>query len=583
MGYIKEIFFLMGQKKKVVPYILFLFIFVSFIDILGIGLIGPYISIIIDDQIQEGKIGKTLLFLGFSEERNELLISVGLWLVALFFIKSILAIIVNRIILGFSASMQVQIRSSLMKIYQNLPYSAYLTRNSSEYIHAINNLVGIFQTVVTASLRLISDLILVSAIVILLAFQDILALSILVILLVTLVILYDRVFQSKLKIYGQKTNIASSELLKSIAQGLEGLKEIRILGKEKLFYDKVLNSSKELALYSVKEGVIASAPRFLLEFFMVSFIVLLVIITLWTEQELNSIIVTLAMFSVATLRLLPSASSISGNLILFRFNRDVVSKLYKDLNSINETDENILSSKAIKNAFQKITFDRVNFAYSSKSIEVLKNISLKINNGDCVGIIGSSGSGKTTLIDLLLGLLNANSGSIEYNEIPIEKSLKELRSKVAYLPQEVFLLDDTIRNNVALGDSEDKIDNEQVLDSLNKARLLEFTNQLPRGIETVLGERGSRLSGGQRQRVALARAFYHQREILVMDEATSALDTKTEREIVNEIRYLKGKKTIIVIAHRLSTLQYCDIIYELDKGQIVRSGSPEKILKLNKI
>ena len=183
MGYIKEIFFLMGQKKKALPYMLLLFLFLSFIDILGIGLIGPYVSIIINDQTQDNQIIKFLLFIGFPEERKELLIYLGLWLIGLFFIKSIFAIIVNRVILRFGSSTQVQLRSSLMKSYQAMPYSTHLNRNSSEYIYAINNLVGLFQAVVIASLKLVSDLILVSAIVILLAFQDIIALSILVILL----------------------------------------------------------------------------------------------------------------------------------------------------------------------------------------------------------------------------------------------------------------------------------------------------------------------------------------------------------------------------------------------------------------
>jgi len=583
MRYIKEIYVLMGQKRRVVPYILLLFLFVSFIDVLGIGLIGPYISIIIDDQAQDGRIGKVLQFFGFSESREEVLIYLGLWLVVLFFTKSILAITINRIILRFAASLQVQLRSSLMKIYQTMPYATHLTRNSSEYIYAINTLVGTFQAVVSAFLRLVSDLILVLAIVILLAFQDILALSVLLTLLISLVILYDRLFQFKLKSYGQKTNSASAALLKSIAEGMEGLKEIRILGKENFFHEKVLNASSDLALYQTKEGVIASAPRFLLEFVMVAFIVLLVIITLLTNQDLESIFVTLAVFSVATLRLLPSASSISGNIIMFRFNRDGIAKLYKEFDSANDINENVSSRKDINDVFQKITFDNVHFGYSSDSHEVLKNVSLQINNGDCVGIIGPSGSGKTTLLDLLLGLLKLNSGSIKYNQISIEKSLTQLRSKVAYLPQEVFLLDDTIRRNVALGDNESEIDNEKVIDSLNKARLSEFIEQLPRGVETLLGERGSRLSGGQRQRIALARAFYNQREVLIMDEATSALDTKTEREIVDEIRYFKGKKTIVVIAHRLSTLQYCDVIYVLDNGQIINSGSPEEILDLGKI
>ena len=577
MEYLKEILLLIGQKRKLVPFIFLMFLILSLIDVLGIGLIGPYVSLIIEDQVSEGGFSKLLLLFEFTNDKEKLLVYLGLGLVGLFFIKSIIAILVNKIIIKFGASLQVQIRSSLMGAYQSMPYSVFLSRNSAEFIYAINSLAGTFQAVVVASLKLSSDIVLVLAIIILLAFQDILALSILIGLLISLITIYDRIFQLKLKKYGEKTNIAASELLKSVTEGMEGLKEIRVLGKEKLFHGKVLSASEELANYQTREAVIGSAPRFLLEFFMVSFIVLLVVITLLQNRELESIFVTLAMFSVATLRLLPAASSISSNIIMFRFNRDGVSRLFNDFNSI-KNNNNILIKNFKKDVFEKIVFDQISFSYSKNSPDVLKNVSLQINNGQCVGIMGPSGSGKTTLIDLLLGLLKINSGSIKYNETPIENSLIEWQSKVAYLPQEIFLLDDNIRHNVALGVEEEEIDDEKVLESLNKARLSDFIKELPHGLETLLGERGSRLSGGQRQRIALARAFYHEREVLVMDEATSALDTKTEREIVDEIRYLKGERTIIVVAHRLSTLQHCDVIFELENGRINKSYSPKEIL-----
>jgi ABC-type multidrug transport system fused ATPase/permease subunit len=583
MNYFREIFFLMGSKKKQLPLIVFCFVFLSFMDVVGIGLIGPYISIIMEGETKAGMIGQFLLFFGFENTREELLVNLGLSLVALFLIKAVLAIIINRVLIKFGAQIQVHLRSNLMKSYQMMPYSTYLARNSSEYIYAINNLVGMFQQVTVAFLKLTSDLILVSAIIILLAFQDIFALLVLLTLLFGLIIIFDRIFKFKLKRYGQVSNIAAAELLKSIAQGMEGFKEIRILGKEKLFYDNVLNASLKLAKYQTKEGVISTAPRFLLEFFMVSFIVLLIVVTIWAGNDLKSIIVTLAMFSVASLRLLPSVSSISGNVLMFRYHRDAISKLYKDIDSLKDINQTTLIEKNRSRPFKKITLDNVNFSYSAESQVILENISLQINKGDCIGIIGPSGSGKTTLVDVLLGLLEIKSGEIKYNGIKIQKSIHELQSKVAYLPQEVFLIDDTIRHNVALGIQDDKIDNEKVLDSLKKARLIDFVDKLPLGVETILGERGSRLSGGQRQRISLARAFYEQREFLIMDEATSSLDTKTEIQIVDEIRYLRGKITIIIIAHRLSTLQYCDSIYVLGDGQIVKSGTPKDILDLDKI
>ena len=234
-------------------------------------------------------------------------------------------------------------------------------------------------------------------------------------------------------------------------------------------------------------------------------------------------------------------------------------------------------------SFQQIKLNDISFSYSNSPNKILEEISLQINLGDCIGIIGPSGSGKTTLVDLLLGLLSFQEGSIEYNGQLLDSKLEDWQSKVAYLPQEVFIMDETFRSNVALETDETNIDDLKVIKSIKKARLKDFLDQLPQGLNTTLGERGMRLSGGQRQRVALARAFYHEREVLVLDEATSSLDTETEKEIVDEIRHLKGKATMLVVAHRLSTLQYCDRIYELKEGRLIKSGSPEEMLNLEKI
>ena len=197
--------------------------------------------------------------------------------------------------------------------------------------------------------------------------------------------------------------------------------------------------------------------------------------------------------------------------------------------------------------------------------------------------MGSSGSGKTTLVDVLLGLLDPQEGEISYNGKPMGDSLSKWRSQVAYLPQQVFLIDNTFRNNIALGMEDEEINDIQLHEAIRQARLKDLVEQLPNGVETLLGERGIRLSGGQRQRVSLARAFYHGRSVLVMDEATSSLDNETELEIVDEIKHLKGKKTMIVIAHRLSTIQHCTRIYRLENGEITGSGSPEHMFDNKKI
>ena len=295
---------------------------------------------------------------------------------------------------------------------------------------------------------------------------------------------------------------------------------------------------------------------------------------------------TLVMFGVAAIRLLPAASILSSSLINLRYKRDAVSRLYKDLKIHQQitTDSQLLTKFYSPADIQFTPFDRlelknISFQYSKEVGKSLDNISMTIKSGDSIGLIGTSGSGKTTLVDLMLGLLDSQEGTIKYNEKSFEESLQEWRSQIAYLPQDVFITDSTIKGNIALGINDEKIDEVRVDLALKQSHLLEFVNQLPQGKETSLGERGVRLSGGQRQRIALARAFYHNRNVLVMDESTSALDNDTEREVVAEVGRLKGKITMIVIAHRLSTLQHCDRIYELKQGRIVNSGTYQEILE----
>jgi ABC-type multidrug transport system fused ATPase/permease subunit len=278
---------------------------------------------------------------------------------------------------------------------------------------------------------------------------------------------------------------------------------------------------------------------------------------------------------------MPSANIISSGLMQLRYSRHPISLLHADLNELEQIDLNIkapLTPIKAKNDFRDFVLKGINFSYPNIKSPALKNLSLKIRNGESIGLIGPSGSGKTTLVDVLLGLLEPQKGEVYYNGIPLKDSLSEWRSQIAYLPQQVFLIDATLRQNVALGMEDKEIDDLQVKKALHQSRLDDLVEQLPQGVETLLGERGIRLSGGQRQRVALARAFYYGRKVLVMDEATSSLDNETELEIVEEIKHLKGKISMIVIAHRLTTVQDCDQIYKLKNGQIVDSGDYGKVV-----
>jgi ATP-binding cassette, subfamily B, bacterial PglK len=576
--YINQILSLIdkGEKKKI-PFLIFIFLILSLVEVIGLGLIAPYISMIIGNGDSNNLLEPLLPFVTFSENKESFLILMSLALLFIFFVKSLLVIFINKVIIFFSLRQRVNLSSFLMRAYQALPYPEYLQRNSSEYIHNIQSLTSIFSSVVLLLLRTISDLIVAVFILCLLAWQNIYVLSFLLVLVGSILFVYDFLFKRKVNIYGKKSNDAADIMVQGINEGIEGLKEIRILGKESFFYKMFTKGVQDLAFYSRKYQVIIAIPRSLLEFLMVFFIVSLVLGSFALNKNLQTLVPTLGLFGMAAIRLLPSANTVSQTLLQLRNNRNSIDRLYKDISKFRQNKEKYsYINKVPDTLFKSIALNNVDFTYKSAHHKSLNDLSIKINSGDSIGLIGKSGSGKTTLVDLILGLLSPDQGDVLYNNSPLNKSLDQWRSQIAYIPQQIFLLDDTLRSNISL-DFESNVNDEKIMDAINQSQLHELFMKLPEGLDTKLGERGIRLSGGQRQRIALARALYHNRDVIIMDEATSALDNDTEKEIIREIKNLKGNKTLIVIAHRLTTLKHCDIIYKLEEGKIVESGDYNKM------
>ena len=504
------------------------------------------------------------------------LVAVGLLLVGIFLVKTVASIGIQGAIVRFSLGQRARLQTSLMRSYQRLPYTEFLQRNSSEFVHSIEALTEDFASLVQMGLRTLSDALVTILLLALLAWQNAPALALLIVLVVAVVFAYDRLFRRKLWTYGELMNSSATAVMRGVNQGIEGLKEIRILGAERHFHEKVKASALE---YSRSHGAIQvahGAPRYLLELTMVVFVVALVLLNMWLGGRMETLMPTLGMFAVAALRLLPAASTFSSSLVRMRACRDSVSRLHADIDALSratlEPPGDRDAGEPVLGPFDRLSIECVSFTYPGATRPALRELSLEVRPREALGLIGPSGSGKTTLVDLLLGLLRPTQGDVRYNGRPLAECLAEWRTQVAYLPQQVFLIDDTLRRNVALGLDDAAIDGPRFEEALRQARLHEVVSALPKGADTVIGERGVRLSGGQRQRVALARAFYHGRDVLVMDEATSSLDPETELEIVEEIRRLKGHKTLIVIAHRESTVMQCDRICKLEQGRIVQEG-----------
>ena len=578
--YLSEILYLLGHSKKEVPKLLIFFLAASMFDLAGLGLIGPYIAIIASpDSLSVFKENVNIPFLT-SKTSREIIIIFSVVLLIIFALKAVVSIWINYTIIRFGASRQVELRSRLMKVYQSLPYTEFIQRNSSEYIHNTQTLVTQYSSaILTGGMRALSDITVAGVILVFLAASNFSSFSILILLLVGFGISYDLAFRRKIRYLGSRSNLAADKMVKGISEGIAGLKEVRILGKEHYFYDQVSQNAEKYGHYFAQSMTLSTVPRYLFETILISFIISLVLISLFKGDELQDLLPVLGLFGLAAVRLLPIASVISVALVQFRFNRDAVHRLWLDL-SRHEDKCQVEEAKVTQkvDAFTHLEVNKVTYSYAGTTIRSLDEMSLDISNGEAIGIIGPSGSGKTSLVDVLLGLMNPDSGYIKFNNKDYIDNIEEWRSHIAYLPQEIFIIDSSLRENIALGIDVSEIDNIKLRNAINMASLTDLVNQLPEGVDTILGQGGVRFSGGQRQRVALARAFYHERDVIIMDESTSALDSETERQIVKEIQNLKGNKTSIIIAHRLTTVKHCDRIYRLNKGMIVESGTPREVL-----
>jgi ATP-binding cassette, subfamily B, bacterial PglK len=588
--------FLLGPDVGKVPVMILLFLTSSMLDLVGISLIGPYVGLLLDQRGLDDTLLLVIKWFNISIEQQQLVEFLGFCLIFIFMIKAIFAIGINYMIVRFSQSQEVRLSSFLMSSFQAMNYKDYICRNTSEYIYSIIQLTSHFSGLLVTLLRGISELLVGLVILGLLAWSNFAALAFLIGMMGLLILIYDLSFRRKLNDYGLIINKTRTLILQSINEAFEGFKEIRVLGQEKYFYKTLHKGIHNVARLAVKQNVINTTPRYILEFIIIFFIVILISVMLNFDKNIQAIIPTLSIFAFASLRLLPTANMLSGNLLQIRFSRDSISRLYGDLKHLqlqsprtevkNKNSTSILSPDELNEnsniVFKSLELKNLSFCYPNVKQKVLESVSLKIRVGESIGIIGPSGAGKTTLIDMLLGLLEPLNGDILYNKKPLNQMLQFWRSQVSYLPQEVFLIDNSLRSNIALGVEENLIDEVKLHQALKQARLLEMVEEMPNGAETQLGERGVKLSGGQRQRVAIARAFYHGRKVLVMDESTSSLDLKTEQEIVKEINQLKGTITLIVIAHRFTTVQQCDRIYHLVKGKINEVGTAERMLSSHK-
>lgn len=559
---------LVGAYKKYLFVIFLFFLLVSTLDLIGLSLIGSYITVFLDLDSNLTIRIKDLTTSFFPESKP--VIVIGVLIIFMFLIKLLLGLLVNFSIVRFSVRQMSDLRLKLLSGYQNQKYLKHKEKKTSDYIYNIVNLTAEFSVVVQSILKIFSELILIFFIIAFLSTKDFLTLSILVLLVGIIFVVYDKIFKSKLNKYGKEINISSNSAINSIIETMNGLKQIRVLKKEKFFFEKVKNLLKIMIKAKEKSTIIQLSPRYLMEFVLVFFVVLVSFVALIKNYGNLSILPNLGIFAFAAIRLLPSSNVILSSMSIIRTYShaiDILSNDFKEIEKNNKKTFQKADREVLINKFKNISFRGVSFNYDSSN-DIFKNINFTIKSGEAIGIIGPSGSGKSTLADLILGFIKPTEGKILLNDmINLDNTSEFLRNKSAYLPQQIFLINGSIKENIALG--EDKIDIEKIIESTRKSQLINFIDSLENKLDTNIGEGGSLVSGGQRQRIGLARSFYFDREIFIFDEVTNALDNKTEEKIINYLRDLKGDKTIIFITHNKKLLEFCDKIFEINSKNII--------------
>lgn len=565
---LEDIIHLIGKDKKKLPLLFFFIILSSLIDLFSIALIFPYMGILIDpNQLMKITFFDSLLT-KIRIDFNQLVFFLSIILGLLFIFKFLINILLYKYILTFAFNNALKLRIKLLKNYQHLNYIDYLNYNSSHFLNTINVLVGQYQTVSQAFLTMLSEIFIISFIVIFLALTTGKLFFVLLAIIILFILIFDFVFKKKLFNLGLKSNFHQAEMLKNINEAIAGFKDLKILNKSDFFHNRFVKNSSIFTRLKIFLTLINMIPRLALELILILFVISIILMSNFYFDNLNFVLPILSMYAFAAMRILPGFNKLMTSLQHLRYGRAAIQTLKKDnsvsnLNIQKESFDNHKENFDKVPEFKKIQFQNVSFKYPGSFDYIIKNINLDIHQGKIYGIYGKSGKGKTTLANLFLGLLQPTEGKILFNENSFNYNNLLSHNFFAYLPQDIFLIDDTIRNNIALGLKEDEINEKKLLEAIAKSYLADVVKGLPNKQNTIIGEKGIRLSGGQRQRVAIARAFYNNSQIIVLDESTSSLDKNTQNEILAEIKKLRNDKTIIFISHDPEVFSICDEVIEI--------------------
>lgn len=576
MNIMKKINYIFSSKQKMQSLFLTFGLFIgALFELLGVSLITQLVDLVSNPKkIHSNRLLSTIYdFLGISSDREFILVVV-IGLIVVYLLKNVYLLWMNYVQYTFIFSNQLKLSGRLIDCYLKKPYTYHLDKNSAEMVRNVMLDTERFFQMLLSVFSMFSEL-LVSALLCLwlLVIDWFITVSVVAILAV-FTVFYLLLFRNKAKEYGKRNQVYDGKMHQSINQALGAVKDIKILHREKYFVDSFCGYGKQKMRAVRNNNVLGQAPKYMIETVCIGAILLVIVLKIYQGQDLSSMIGQLAAFAIAAFKLLPSVSKINNYLNLVIFLKPSVDLIYRDIKDTEDMKNFELTDAAIpddvyrENHPEAITVSHLSYRYPHTEKDVLQDVSFEIPLGGAVGLVGPSGAGKSTLADVILGILVPTGGTVSYGVMNVHEHPLKWSKKLAYIPQTIYLADETIRSNVAFGIEEALIDEERVWNALEEAQLKEFVQSLPQGLDTEVGERGVRLSGGQRQRIGIARALYGNPEILVLDEATSALDNDTEKAVMEAIERLRGRKTLIIIAHRLTTIKNCELVFKVEDGKV---------------
>jgi len=561
-------------------------LFSAILEVAGVGMVPAFVAIVANPNriLNHERLNKIFQYVNITNAR-ELLIYGGIALVVVFLVKNVYILFFKYFEARFIYNRRYLLSHRLMTAYMQAPYTFYLQRNSSELLRNVTQEINLMiNSVLSPMMKILKEIIMGISIVLFLFLVEPLITLIIVVIMGGMSGLFLFFTQKRMKYIGEEAQRFRNLMLKSARQGFGGIKDARVLNREGEFIEVFRDMAYKSSRLQQDKTFISAIPKPVIETLAVAGIMLIALMMVVQDRPISGIVPLLALYSMAILRIMPAIQQITQLITDLRYHLPSINPVYDDLVLLKKSNIEFKADRKKRerlNLNKLITIRNLYFQYPGSSEQALRGVSIDIEHGKSVAFVGASGAGKTTIADLILGLLEPQEGEILVDDKNIFEHISAWQQNIGYIPQFIYLSDDTLRRNIAFGLPDSKIVEEKVQKAVELAQLGEMVMRLPEGLDTVVGERGTRLSGGQRQRVGIARALYNNPQVLVMDEATSALDNVTEQLIIEAIEALKGERTVIMIAHRLTTVMNCDVIFFMEDGKVVDQGSYKVLIQTN--